>query len=75
MNWTTEKPDLPGYYWFLPKVSIYPYHPEPVQVLDWAGGGGLRVWSIMSDADIPLREFQPGHWLGPIEVPGIPWGL
>ncbi len=73
MLWTTERPTVPGWYWYKDKL----YGPAPVYV-DWTGFGDEPAACQLAVVDCCLDEdTQPlcaiidldGHWAGPLKMP------
>jgi hypothetical protein len=56
MTWTTEKPTVPGWYWYREIEG------EPEILSIYKDNGQLLI------SGIGLQEF-PGEWAGPLEPP------
>jgi len=68
LEWTTEKPTQPGFYWF----RFYPIHePAMVFVFVRAGIHGRELWlrhALPLIAESPVSDYN-GQWAGPLEPP------
>lgn len=73
MNWTTEKPTIPGLYWYRQMPARNPgpfevdpvfYEPDVVKVESY--DGRLRMNFHDDDHWYPVRD---GEWAGPLEPP------
>ena len=61
MNWTTEKPIRPGWYWFRPLADLAA-EPEMVQVYE---DNGVMYLTWPDDRTEELTNVR-GEWAGPI---------
>ena len=68
MNWTTEKPAAPGWWWYR-ETSTSP--PHPVRIFD-TGGPQLYAWPVDDRAaSFVTKDLRncAGEWAGPLEPP------
>jgi hypothetical protein len=66
MTWTTEKPTVPGWYWWKPKQ----YYPVIVEIyrLEVRGKHYLMIGNCNEHHEGDL-EYAEGEWAGPIPPP------
>ena len=76
MEWTTEKPSKPGWYWHSKCAWAGRENEGPVcvKVEDELLSGELRAYPAFMDYSEKLDdEFTfPGLWYGPIDAPALP---
>jgi hypothetical protein len=65
MNWTTEKPNRPGRYWFRPFADLTA---DPAMVKVYEEDGLLFVAWLDTDRVDALMHVS-GEWAGPIKPP------
>ena len=68
MNWTTDKPTRPGWYWYKSKRDRM----QIVDLIEW--NNGLRIIGIAQSmySHLVTHEFPYGpeaEWAGPLESP------
>lgn len=72
MTWTSERPKVPGFYWFRPfgeALSRFPYDTETAPVKLDPNPNGDWAWIIGSEVPANASEMEGGLWWGPIEPP------
>lgn len=72
MNWTTEYPTTPGYYWIRNFRSYgmrgtLSARGEIVEVFELIPGAGLTVFFIGHGETIKVEGIKSAEWQGPIE--------
>lgn len=76
MEWTDERPKLPGWYWLSQPAGRWPSMGEvlPVQVVTIGSNEDLRVRVPGLDFDeaLWLRHVENARWQGPFELPAPP---
>ena len=66
MQWSTDKPTEPGWYWWRSKYGIV----RIVQVHSWPNPkAGLSFWLPDVNHNVDTTE---GEWAGPLEQPNEP---
>jgi hypothetical protein len=71
MNWTIERPTLPGFYWFKGTVTFASTTHEVIlaTVIELTGfAPSVKVWFPQKDMPISISACE-GRWSGPLEVP------
>lgn len=71
MNWTIERPMLPGFYWFKRSVSLTSAAREVVlaTVVGVTGfAPNVKIWFPQKDMPITISACE-GRWSGPLDVP------
>lgn len=73
MNWTTDYPTKPGFYWIRNYRHYAKGHdgPEPIQLIEetvtLSGEPDLRFYFFGDDILYPLSSIDSAEWQGPIE--------
>jgi hypothetical protein len=71
MSWTSERPTLPGFYWFNGMVEGK-FRAREVMlstVVELTGASpNLHVWFPKSPGSVHLSACE-GRWAGPLEIP------
>jgi hypothetical protein len=68
IEWTTERPEVEGYYWALEACA--PEDADILMVHVSCATGVLHAW-IPGDPDALYFDYV-SHWMGPIEKPPYP---
>lgn len=72
MEWTTEKPTKPGYYWTCDTSMIrlgWPVRTEIIEVIDTLSDNERLLIVQMGNNDVHRDTDYYTHFIGPIEVP------
>src|SRR5262245_34036427 len=77
MNWTSEYPTQPGYYWL--RHAIYqagpyecmPMSPQVVEVsqFQYTDDDGIRINFLGDSTPLSRKDFTQAEWFGPIQPP------
>lgn len=65
MTWTTEKPTVPGYYWY----RIQGNDDQIVEVVFSKRDGCFEVYWMADNGGWPLQFTNGAEWAGPIKPP------
>lgn len=73
MEWTTDKPTKPGWYWIHGDHMLLRHHKGPFAVLVSMYSGDLVFTVPFMDYTDPVWHETDGlRWYGPIEPPALP---
>lgn len=75
MNWSTERPTVPGWYWVSYCAVCNPTEyapPYAVQVVNYEGVLLVNLYSIGLDELVHGPVFDDAQWLGPFAAPAMP---
>lgn len=64
MNWTTERPSKPGFYWYFGNLNI-----RMVKVWKYSNGDPRLFTNEDGGASVSDEMYDKGQWHGPIEPP------
>lgn len=71
MTWTSQRPTLPGFYWFKGTVNFSSAAREVIlaTVVEVTGfAPNVKVWFPQKDTSIPIGACE-GRWAGPLDPP------
>lgn len=74
LEWTTDKPTEPGWYWIKNVRTAHGYEeaePCVVEVANYGNGypGNFNVTVPSDECTTELRDFIAAEWAGPLEPP------
>ena len=68
MNWTTDKPTKPGWYWYKGEDHDIEYHADGIAIVEVIKE---EDWLVCrhSNSDNEWIEDSQAQWAGPLEMP------